>query len=377
MRELLLVSIFARRRTVSELTSAQLDLLVRQARRADLLARLCLFLQSSGQFQDIPDSIQWHFTSALRVTERHAVLVRYEVGLIHEALESIDTPVVILKGAAYVMTDLPPAAGRMFTDIDIMVPKFDLDLAERQLHGYGWMDGKLDAYDQRYYRRWMHELPPKKHRERKTVLDVHHAILPETARVHPDSKKLFAAAQPVEGFNNLFVLCPEDMILHSIVHLFHDGEFEHGLRDLLDIQGLLAHFSSSPGFWVRLLDRAGELELTRPLYYALHDLRKLLDAGIPDEVMRAAAATGAPAQPLRGFMNGLILRGLLPKHASCRDALSGLTDWMLYVRSHFLRMPPHLLIPHLFHKAFITPYLQHLEAKKAANRMTVQDFLKR
>jgi hypothetical protein len=27
------------------------------------------------------------------------------------------------------------------------------------------------------------------------------------------------------------------------------------------------------------------------------------------------------------------------------------------VRAHWLRMPAHLLIPHLLHKAFISPYL--------------------
>jgi len=377
MREPLLVSVFARRRRITDFTPSELDLLVRQARRADLLAKLCLFLKQNGQFDDIPKYARWHFTSALTITERHAVLVRYEVGLIHEALESLDTPIVILKGAAYVAANLPPAAGRLFSDIDILVPKFDLDLVDQQLMGYGWMDNKLDAYDQRYYRRWMHELPPKKHRDRKTVLDVHHAILPETARIHPDSKKLIAAAQPVEGFKNLFVLCPQDMILHSIVHLFHDGEFEHGLRDLLDIQGLLDHFSSSPDFWTRLLDRAQEQELIRPLYYALHYLEKLLDADIPDHVMQSAAKLGGPSWLMIKLMDGLFSRGLLPKHASCRDALTGLTDWMLYVRSHYLRMPPHLLVPHLYHKAFITPYLQHQQAKKAANRVTIQDLLNR
>ena len=377
MREALLGRVFSGRSKVRDLSQNELDLLVRQSMRAEVLAKLCLYLRQTEQFESIPELVRWHFTSALTVTERHAVLVRYEVGLIHEALAALDTPVVLLKGAAYVMAGLVPASGRMFSDIDIMVPKFDLHLADSQLTSYGWMDSKLDEYDQRYYRRWMHELPPKKHRERKTVLDVHHAILPETARIHPDSKKLFEKAVPVEGYDNLYVLAPEDMILHSIVHLFHDGEFEHGLRDLLDIQGLLGQFAVEDAFWKRLIERAEELELSRPLYYALVFLRELLAMEIPEDVFQRVAKVGSPGAPLKLLMHWLLARGLLPKHDSCRDSLSGFTDWLLYVRSHYLRMPTHLLIPHLFHKAFITPYHDYKKAKAAANRPKLEDFLKR
>lgn len=377
MTDLLLVGVLSGKLDATEFSLERLDLLVRQARRADVLAKLCLHLQRVDQFESIPESVRWHFISALTVTDRHAVLVRYEVGLIHEALVPLDSPVVLLKGAAYVMAGLLPAKGRMFTDIDIMVPKFDLHLADSQLAAYGWMEGQMDAYDQRYYRRWMHELPPKKHRERKTVLDVHHAILPETAKIHPDSKKLFEKAIPIEGYEKLFVLAPEDMILHSIVHLFHDGEFEHGLRDLLDIQGLLQQFSVEDGFWDRLVARAEELELSRPLYYALDHLRDWLKVYVPEDVFQSVASVGAPSQPMRSMMKWLLARGLLPKHDSCRDSLSGITDWLLYVRSHYLRMPSHLLIPHLFHKAFITPYHEYKKAKLAAKRPKLEDFLRR
>ena len=90
-----------------------------------------------------------------------------------------------------------------------------------------------DAYDQRYYRQWMHELPPLRHMTRQTVLDVHHTILPLTAHLKPDPAKLWEAAVGIEGQVNFCVLAPVDMVLHSATHLFHDGELEHGLRDLV------------------------------------------------------------------------------------------------------------------------------------------------
>ena len=56
----------------------------------------------------------------------------------------------------------------------------------------GWEWVKEDAYDDQYYRRWMHELPPLIHRERDRMIDVHHAILPLTARPKPDMAAMIA-----------------------------------------------------------------------------------------------------------------------------------------------------------------------------------------
>jgi hypothetical protein len=104
---------------------------------------------------------------------------------------------------------------------------------------HGWSSAKTSAYDQRYYRRWMHELPPLKHNSRQTVLDVHHAILPTTARLKPDSRKLLAAATPIAGRPDLAVLSPVDMVLHSAAHLFCNEDVGNSLRDLVDLDCLL------------------------------------------------------------------------------------------------------------------------------------------
>jgi hypothetical protein len=64
-------------------------------------------------------------------------------------------------------------------------------------------------------------------------------------------------------------------------------------------------------------------------------------------------------------MDGIFSRALDPAHASCSDALSPPARQAAYIRAHWLRMPSHLLLPHLFHKAFISPY-QDSESPKAA-----------
>jgi hypothetical protein len=197
------------------------------------------------------------------------------------------------------------------------------------------------------------------HIRRGNVIDVHHAILPETAAQRPDPAKLRAAAVPVagaatDGMPPVQVLAPQDMVLHSAVHLFSDGEFNHGLRDLFDIHRLLLQFGAQGDFWPGLAARARELELARPLFYALRYAVRLLGTPVPDAVLRDAG-TARPNPLLLALMDRLFLRGLMPAHPSCADGLTAIAQAMLYVRGNWLRMPPLLLSRHLFHKAFISP----------------------
>ncbi|MEJ2346707.1 MAG: nucleotidyltransferase family protein [Gammaproteobacteria bacterium] len=346
----LLVQVLRTPKRLSSLSLSEWDLLIRQARHSDLLAYLDVLVCESGLGETIPHQVKWHLESARAVADKHAQSVRWDVENIMQALADEGIPVVVLKGAAYVLAGLPNGRGRLFQDIDIMVPKAALDRVEHRLFTHGWVSTHLDDYDQRYYRTWMHELPPLQHVKRKTVLDVHHTILPETAKLHPAPEKLFVAAVPLEGYPGLSILSPADMVLHSATHLFHDGELEHGLRDLVDLDVLMRTFGRDESFWATLAERAVELDLERPLHYALRYTRMAFSTPIPDRI-RMARPKGRPGAAVAWLMDALFRRGLAPSHGSCDDAASGLARWVLYVRGHYLRMPLHLLIPHLVRKA--------------------------
>ena len=350
----LLLQVLRQPDALATLSLAEWDLLLRQARNANLLAHLHALLEERGLIEQVPLQPREHLESSHIIAEKHAQAVQWEVTMIRKALAKIGVPVILLKGAAYVMAKLPSAQGRLFSDIDIMVPKDNLNEVEAALMLHGWAATHHDAYDQRYYRTWMHELPPMQHIKRLTVIDVHHAILPETAYVHPDPEKLRTAAQTLDGYDDLKVFAPVDMVLHSAAHLFHEAELDNGLRDLVDIDSLISHFSNMPSFWPELVERAKELELTRPLFYALRYSAFILHTPIPADTLRAAEVA-RPSRPMLALMDGLYSRALMPVHPSCSDRLTGIARRMLYVRANWLRMPPLMLARHLFHKAFISP----------------------
>jgi len=341
--------------SLTTLTLTQWDLLVRQARNAGLLARIAADCQTFNLLDDIPRQARRHLDSAAVVARRHHRELRWEVQLIEEALAPTGIAFVLLKGAAYAMGGLLAARGRMMSDVDILVPRTALPEVESALMQRGWVSDANSDYDQRYYRTWMHELPPMRHFHRGTVIDVHHAIVPISSRSHPSSEALLSSALTLDGHLKVQSLAPLDMVLHSASHLFHEGELDQGFRGIVDLDSLLREFGASPDFWEQLVPRAVELELVRPLFYALRYTRLMLGTPVPSDVMaQVSHASGAPQSSLfLAWMDALFLRALRPTHANTSDGWTPLARWLLYVRGHWMRMPPGLLVRHLVRKSWM------------------------
>ncbi|UCV05535.1 nucleotidyltransferase family protein [Dechloromonas denitrificans] len=337
----------------ASLDTAQWDLLIRQARRANLLGKLAFHLLPES-LALVPKSPQAHLVSALKMADRQDLAIRWEVSCISEALLGSGVKVILLKGAAYVMAGLPTSRGRTFSDVDILVPKERICEVESALMIHGWQGSHHDQYDQRYYREWMHEIPPMLHVRRGTNIDVHHTILPETARIKVNTAALLEDPLPIAGFDNIFVLKPVDMVLHSATHLFHEGELDNGLRDLFDLDSMFRHFGDKDGFWSKLLPRARELGLERPLYYAVFFSAKILDTPFPETLVREIESI-SPPKVVMWLMRLCYTRVLRPNHASCDSRGSWLARKALYIRSHWIRMPIFMLTRHLAHKAMTRP----------------------
>ncbi len=129
----LLLQVLRQPDTVPALNMPQWELLIRQARKANLLASLHALLEEHGLIAQVPAQPREHLAWSHALAERHLLAVRQEVDLIRQALAASGAPVILLKGAAYAMAQLPCARGRLFSDIDILVPKEKLDEVEAAL----------------------------------------------------------------------------------------------------------------------------------------------------------------------------------------------------------------------------------------------------
>jgi hypothetical protein len=143
------------------------------------------------------------------------------------------------------------------------------------------------------------------------------------------------------------------MVLHCATHLFYEGEFERGLRDLTDFDRLMEHFGRTESqFESQLAARALELQLIMPLRYAFRYANLFLGTAIPGEIAELFSCNPVPSLKL-ALMDELFVRALSPDTPSCQDRLTPMARLLLFVRGHWLRMPVHLLVPHLTRKFFM------------------------
>tara|TARA_B100001939_G_scaffold348193_1_gene373643 strand:+ start:4033 stop:5115 length:1083 start_codon:yes stop_codon:yes gene_type:complete len=306
-----------------------------------LSGRLAADAEKTEIWSLLPPKVQDLLTSAKLVSEACQRQIVWEVNRIQRALFDDGGDILLLKGVAYIKCGLQAARGRLSADIDILVARDRLETVEKMLLDAGWVHHVTDEYDQKYYRQWAHELPPLRHPDRGVSTDVHHTILPLTSRLAPDISRMWAASSEIEP--GLRVFAPEDMVLHSSVHLFHDGEIAGALRNLLEQHDMLTEFGTMPGFWERLTSRAEQLGLSRPLYYTLRYCARLLDTRIPEQAFEALQGA-EPPPVLRRFMDVAVPEALL---APRKGLLCWLSCKLLYLRAHALRMPPLLLSRHL------------------------------
>lgn len=325
--------------------------LLSQARCARLTGRLALWFDAHGGLGTVPPAPRLHLESALREVRRLQDQTRWEADCLRRALAPLPTPIVFLKGAAYVLAGLPPALGRLFVDVDVLVAREHLRDVEMALFAAGWVAKQLDPYDDRYYRDLMHELPPMQHVERGTALDVHHTLTPPTSRFAISVAPLLAAAQPLPDQPRLATLAPADMVLHSAVHLMQDGEHGAALRDVLDIADLVRAFQADPAFWPALLARTRELGFGEVLADVLHQAHRVAGLALPADAEVALRAM-APRAMRNRLMARLMAEAMRPAHPDCDGPLTGLCRWLLYVRAHWLRMPWYQILPHLARKAW-------------------------
>ncbi|KAA9020935.1 nucleotidyltransferase domain-containing protein [Sphingobium limneticum] len=273
----------------------------------------------------VPDAARLVLTDAKRDTAREGQQALWEADRAADAMRGLDVKPILLKGTAYVAADLRAGQGRFIGDLDILVPRDAMPAVERALIAAGWEWVKEDPYDDAYYRQWMHELPPMIHVERDRMIDVHHTVLPLTARQTPDAIAMIADAIPIA--NGLYILSAEDRIVHSVAHMLADGDMQGGLRNLWDIHCLLPDADPAA-----LEARAARHGLARHVGQA----RRL-----------AGALYGDGARLT--LWDRLVRARLLARNGWGQESRK-LLVFAFYIRSHWLRIPPAMLMRHLWTK---------------------------
>jgi Uncharacterised nucleotidyltransferase len=309
------------------------DRFLRCARLTGVLSRLATQIADEDLWSEIPEEVHWHLRAEERVAEHFRQRILWELDRLQAALTNQDSPLVLLKGAAYLAAGLPPAVGRVSSDIDLLVSKDVLSDVETRLLDRGWQSLRDDAsLHTAYYLRWLHELPPLAHRHRGVVLDLHHNILPLRDPIQVSAERLIQSSIPLPNRPPFRILAPVDQVLHSATHLFRIGDFDRGLRDLCDMHQLIVHYiGMSPDFTEELIHRAAEMNLGRPCYLAFRYLREHFETPITESTWKIANRF-EPSGLLIRWYDKHIRRALFPVRLDGEDHAR---EWSLWVLDKF------------------------------------------
>ena len=314
---------------------------IRVARGGRLHASLGHRLRANGALWDaVPARPRGHLQSAMNFASWRRHLLAVELRSL-DALLPADIEVVLIKGAAYHAQGLALAEGRLSADVDLLVRHGDLDVAEGALVAGGWSSTVTDAYDQRYYREWSHELPPMRAEGHALEVDLHHGIAPVTSRCRPDSAALWAAKRTLPD-SRYFVLDPADQLIHAVVHLFQDTELDVRLRDLLDIDAMLRGLPGEDAALRSLATRVSQFGAGGLFWHALTACQRWLGTPIPSVLWQEP-----PSRIAQEVMNWMLPRTLLPRLPEEGPGLGGaLAGTLAHLRYHRMRMPVGLLLRH-------------------------------
>lgn len=348
----LLIEVLKKPSIIANFNDGHWDILTCQARAAGLLGRLHFLFKQQSLLSKIPPYVIWHYQAVTQIMDRLKKNALREVDELSQILHSHNIKTTFLKGAAYQICSTACNEGRFMSDIDMLVDKSEINHVKGLLLQHGWLTTPMDEYDQHYYREWMHEIPPLRHVKRGTILDVHHNILPLTNKNSPLAVNLNTRIVNHEWCGDVNVLTPADTVIHSAVHLFTESEFHHALRDLSDLHMLICEFKEkNQGFITELAERANTLGLSRYIWLALTYSKQIFETDISNNAI--LKLNEPPKSDLRKrVLNFCYGQVFLPNHKSCRTWKMSVAEELLFWRSHLIKMPLRILIPHLIKKSY-------------------------
>ena len=221
------------------LTLRDWDILLLLASHLELGSQLATSILRATNPPTLPPEVSPTLNHAIQAVAFNHKLHKFELRFLKRIAEASNTQPILLKGAAYLACNHPWADGRKTNDVDLLLASKSLDGFEAALRSEGYEpDDELSASDRRYYRKWLHELPPYKHSYRKLEVDVHFRLLPVSDPKSFPVEDWIERSRSLNDPNPFRVLDPVDQVLHAIINLGHTGEFRRATRDTWDISCL-------------------------------------------------------------------------------------------------------------------------------------------
>lgn len=341
------LGVLSRHKNINELAPEQLDALLRVAIATHMHGVVANITDNESTLL-LPPQLTRHFSSVGTFSFAQKIQVLATAKLLSEQLSLVNVPVLLLKGAAYIVANKKNAQGRLISDIDILVHQDALTDVENALQQHGWRAKPLNDYDEKYYREWSHELPPYVHNETGVTLDIHHNLIPATSGKTVNISKLHATKVMVG--NNLYIPNDAYLILHSAIHLLLNDDIEKGLRDCFDLHSLMQEYLLTNT--IKSL-RAVFIEANCDLEFSLlMNLLNRIFINKYNHIMLSADSVKSLSWHNKILVNSLH-KAIFPKTPYLlHNNKASLARQHVYLHGHLSKMPLPLFIKHICYKGY-------------------------
>lgn len=338
---------------VAEATLAQWTSLISEARQQALLGSIYFLLKDHNLLHLLLISVHSHLLTGFHYAEKQKNTLLQEMLELEVIFQNVDYPCVLVKGVGYRLSGLAFSRGRIFSDIDLLIPHTAFPDALAKLLDAGYLETGMSDYDRRYYIDWSHQHPPLTHFLRGANLDLHHHIFPVASHsglaIEPmlaNTKQLVDSAFAVPTLPFLLV--------HAAVHLFYQEETHKLVKDLCDLKQLyeecIATYSTE-----QLLTATQSMHAEAAVYYALDTLRWLFTLEVDTALL---SKLSQHSSKYRRWQMQFLLQHLLSSSALSQFAHLG---W--YIRGHLLKMGVGTLIYHSIAKFWETRKIKRQQSE--------------
>jgi hypothetical protein len=248
-------------------------------------------LNVRGYLPAVPEEIALEMKAAYMHTVGRNLQLYGELKRIVQVFQEVSIPVIGLKGIVLADRVYDNLAPRLIGDLDLLVPRAQLEQAARLILALGYAPEK--PYFPEVDTAVSPHLTPF---SKKGVgsLELHWTITDPRKHYCIDEAELWERAVPARlGDTDILSLSPEDLLLHLCLHTSYQHQFAFGLRTICDIGRVIQHYDQSLD-WEQVLARARRWNWVRGTYLALRVANETLGAAVPPQTMRALQLDGFP-----------------------------------------------------------------------------------
>jgi hypothetical protein len=271
---------------LAQLRSAEWDLLMDLAAKQRVKALLYHSLHQRGITAALPAEVVDALRNRYLRTATRGLLLQGELRRMSAVLEAERVPVIALKGVVLASSVYKNIALREMNDIDIMVPREQMQRAWDALATIGYLPLTASSVEIAMTRHH-HAAPLVK--INRALVELHWTLTQPGERWSIDPAELWERSEPVDGAGaHLRTLAPEDLLLYLCQHTSYHHHFTFGLRPSCDIAQSIAHYGLALN-WEVLIERAVQWQWERGVLLALRIAHDLVGARVPEEVLRRLA----------------------------------------------------------------------------------------